>query len=142
MRFLFPHFIGGFGAFGLLVLRLLVGVAMVLHGLGKFGKGPMVWMGDVMPGYVQFAVALIEVAGGVMLGLGLLTPLAALSLGGVMVGAVLFHLSNNDPFIAGGKPSYELAAVYLAISFMYLIAGPGKLSVDYALFGRQRVNPS
>ena len=143
MRFLFPHFIGGFGALGLLVVRLVVGVAFVFHGLGKFGgeAGPAAWMGDAMPGYLQFAAALIEVVGGIMLGLGLLTPLAALSLGGVMVGAVLYHLSNNDPFVGHGN-SYELAAVYLAISLMYLIAGPGKLSVDYALFGRKRVEHS
>ena len=142
MRFLFPHFIGGFGALGLLVVRLVVGVAFVFHGLGKFGKDPTAWMGDAMPGYLQFAAALIEVAGGIMLGLGLITPLAALALGGVMVGAVLYHLSNNDPFVGAGGPSYELAAVYLAISFMYLIAGPGKLSIDYALFGRKPVHPS
>jgi uncharacterized membrane protein YphA (DoxX/SURF4 family) len=35
-----------------------------------------------------------------------------------------------------GGPSYELAALYLAVSLLALIAGPGKLSLDAKLFGR------
>ncbi len=141
MRFLFPHFIGGFGALGLLALRVVVGAAFVMHGLFKFAGGATTWMGDAFPGYLQFAVALTEVAGGILLALGLLTPLAALGLGGVMVGAVLFHLANGDPFVK--KPSaeggsYELAAVFLAVAILSLLAGPGKLSCDYFLFGRNR----
>jgi hypothetical protein len=36
-----------------------------------------------------------------------------------------------------GKPSYESAMVYLALSIGFLTLGPGTLSLDYALFHRK-----
>jgi putative oxidoreductase len=43
MRRLFPNFIGGFGALALLLIRLVMGIAFVLHGWPKI-QNPMGWM--------------------------------------------------------------------------------------------------
>lgn len=139
MSLFFPHFIGGLSAIALLAVRLVVGVAFVFHGAGKFQAGAFTWMGEdaAIPGLLQFIAAAIEVGGGILLAVGALTPLAVLLLGLVMAGAVMFHLGNGDPFVASGA-SYELALVYLALCIQFLFLGPGKLSVDYVTFGRKR----
>jgi putative oxidoreductase len=111
----------------ILLLRLVVGGAFILHGWGKI-QTPFGWMPPEapVPGILQFLAALSEFGGGIALILGLLTPLASLGLTATMAVAVFFHVSKGDAFIQG----YELAAVYLVCSIFFLLVGPGKFSVD------------
>ncbi len=141
MSWIFPRFIGGLGAAALLLVRIAVGVAFVLHGYPKF-QAPFSWMGEGsgIPGLLQFIAAATEVGGGILLALGALTPLVVLLLGVVMLVALMYHLGNGDPFVAPSGPSYELALVYLTICLQFLFIGPGKLSVDYFAFGRKRAD--
>lgn len=46
----------------------------------------------------------------------------------------LVHAPASDPFVGSGS-SYESAALYFAIAMLAVLAGPGKFSLDYALFG-------
>jgi putative oxidoreductase len=135
---IFPTFVGGPGAVGLLLLRLVSGAALMLHGWGKV-QHAYEWMNafpNPAPPVMQAVAAYCEFGGGLGLLLGLLTPLAALGVAGTMTGAlVLFHLPQGHPFVAVGQPSYESALLYLAVALMFLLAGPGKLSVDALLFG-------
>jgi putative oxidoreductase len=138
---LFPPFVGGLGALGLLVLRVVVGVAFILHGWGKI-QDPMHWMdhmgmGDT-PGPMQAAAAVGEFGGGIALLLGLLTPLGSLGIIGTMAGALfMVHIPHGDPFVnPKGGPSFELAAVYLAVALVFLCVGPGKYSADACLFDK------
>mgnify|MGYP006197788417 CR=1 FL=1 len=82
------------------------------------------WMGDApVPGILQAAAAFSELGGGILLILGLLTPLAALALMGVMTGALLIaHFPAGDPFVSPtGGSSYELALVFLSAALMFLL---------------------
>lgn len=138
-KILFPNEVGVRGSIGLLVLRLVVGTAFVFHGWPKI-QNAFHWMdamgGQGMPSALQALAALSEFGGGIALALGLLTPLAALGIGGTMSVAIgLVHLRMGHPFVAAGKPSYELAAVYLAAAMVFLLVGPGRLSLDALLFG-------
>src|SRR3954454_17400870 len=138
---LFPAFLGGPGAVGLLVLRLVAGTAMMLHGWPKIQKFTS-WMGPdaPVPGALQALAALAEFGGGLCWVLGLLTPLASfLILCNMAVAAGMVHIPAGHPFVAStGGPSYEPALGYLAIAVMLLLAGPGRLSLDWALIGRRR----
>jgi putative oxidoreductase len=138
----FGSFVGGRAAWGLLVVRVVFGLGIAQHGWGKI-QHPFTWMGQdaAVPGFLQALAALSEFGGGVALILGLLTPLALLGLAITMIVAITtVHLKAGHPFVArGGGPSYELAALYLAVSLLALIAGPGKLSLDAKLFGRSRL---
>ncbi|WP_437872079.1 DoxX family protein [Sorangium sp. So ce363] len=124
---------------GLLALRVVIGVAFMFHGWGKI-QAPFSWMGPTapVPGFLQGLAALSEFGGGLAWILGLLTPVASLGLVATMVVAVLMHVSRGDPFFAMGGPAYETAAVYLAISVALLLVGPGRLSVDAAVFGTKQ----
>lgn len=124
-------------AAALLVLRFIAGLAFMFHGWGKI-QNPFGWMGEnaFAPGFLQALAALAEFGGGLAWILGLLTPLASLGLASTMVVATYMHaVMKGDPFVSTGGGSYELAAVYLAISLVFLTVGPGKFSLDRKIFG-------
>jgi putative oxidoreductase len=150
MHRVFPPFVSGFGSFGLLVLRVVTGAAFVLHGLGKI-KTPdgqiqpsltLHWMDqmpDAPPGPIQALAILAELGGGIALIVGFLTPLAALLIAGTMVVALAkVHLARGDPFVSVGGSSFEPAAGYLAQMIMFLLVGPGMLSIDALLFRKKK----
>ncbi len=124
---------------GLLVLRLVVGRTMAAHGgqklFGWFGGYGLTGTGGFMeslgfrPGKVQAALAGIgEFGGGLLLALGLLTPVAAAVVLAVMVVAtVSVHLAKGF-FMSGGGVEYNLLimAAVAALAF----TGPGAYSLD------------
>lgn len=128
-------------SFGLLILRLVAGLAFMYHGYGKIQK-PFSWAGadSGIPGILQALAALSEFGGGLAWMLGLLTPLASFGLLCTMAGAVRLHaLVLGDPFVSTGPggSSYELASVYLSIAILLLVAGPGRFSLDRIVFGEK-----
>ena len=137
MRKFYSTFIGSWGAVALLLVRLVMGVAFILHGWPKI-QNPFGWMQGV-PSFLQALAALAEFGGGIALVLGLLTPIAALGLVCQMIGALfLVHFPKGDAFVAPGGPSYELPLVYLVLAVLLLVLGPGRWSIDALLFGRSK----
>jgi putative oxidoreductase len=123
---------------GLLILRLVAGLAFVFHGWGKI-QNPTGWMGQNanIPGVFQALAAVSEFGGGLAWMLGALTPLASLGLACTMTVATCMHaFILKDPFVAKGpgSGSYELAAAYLCIAVLLLLAGPGRFSLDQLWF--------
>lgn len=131
-----------FGSATLLLLRLVVGIAFVIHGWGKI-QNPFGWMPAnapiSIPSFFQFLAALSEFGGGLALILGLLMPIASLGLAFTMLVAVYFHMIVlKDPFVnATGGMSYEFSLVYCCIAILFLGVGPGKFSVDAQVFGEK-----
>jgi len=148
MHRLFPPFVSGKGALGLLVLRIVTGAAFVMHGWGKLQSpaGPFHWMDQMPeppPGPIQALAVLAEFGGGIALIFGFLTPLFAFLIAGTMVVALAkVHLPHGDPFVSTHGPSFEPAAGYLAQMIMFLLVGPGRLSVDALLFGKMKAASS
>ena len=122
---------------GLLLLRLVVGTAFILHGWPKIQK-PTSWMGDAVPGVLQLASALAEFGGGIALIAGFLTPLVSLALAVNMAVALLIaHFPKGQPFVGGGPGgSFELPLVYFALFVALLAIGPGRFSLDALLWSR------
>jgi putative oxidoreductase len=135
-RLLYPDNLKPSVSVGLLLLRLVVGAAFLFHGWPKIQK-PLDWIPyeTAIPGVLQAGAAVAEFFGGAALILGLLTRLAALGLAITMAVAAGLHISNGDPFVSMSPPSWELAAVYLAGSLLFLLAGAGRFSLDALLFG-------
>jgi putative oxidoreductase len=139
MNWLFPRFVGSTGAVGLLAIRLVAGAAMMLHGLPKV-QNAMSWMGPdaPVPAALQAAAAVAEFGGGLCWIVGAFTPLASLLIGVTMaVAMTTVHMKYGHPFVGKEGPSYELALVYLSVSVLLLLTGPGKLSVDAFLFNKR-----
>ena len=127
----------------LLLLRLVMGTAFVLHGWGKI-QHPLSWMSKApypAPPPLQLLAAISEFGGGIALILGLTTPLFAFGLLCTMAVATWTHaVVNRDPFVLMSYPlkaSYELPAIYFCVSALFLTIGPGRLSLDRLLFGRR-----
>ena len=128
---------------GLLILRFVVGLTLAAHGaqklLGWFGGYGLDGTGQFMetlgfyPGRRHAALAgLAEAGGGVLLALGLLTPLGAALVASVMlVATITVHLKKGF-FAAGGGYEYNLVLAAAALSVAF--SGPGVLSID-ALLG-------
>ena len=128
---------------GLFLLRITVGLTLAAHGaqklLGWFGghgiAGTAGWLESVgfRPGRRHAILAgATEIGGGLLLALGLATPIGAAIVASVMiVAAVIVHLKNGF-FLTSGGVEYNvvLGVAALAIAF----TGPGALSID-ALFG-------
>ena len=129
--------VGSIGSVGLLVLRLVMGAAFILHGWPKI-QNLLGWMGPEapVPAIFQALAAVAEFGGGWALIVGLLTRLASLGILSTMVVALaMVHLPHGDPFVGKpGGPSYELAAVYLACAVLFVLLGSGRVSLDAVLF--------
>src|SRR5688572_31700219 len=138
-----PTPLSGAVSTGLLLLRIVAGLAFMFHGWGKI-QNPTGWMGANanVPGVLQALAAISEFGGGLAWILGLLTPLASFGLVCTMAVAAYMHaFVLHDPFVAKGpgKGSYELAAVYFCVALLLLLAGPGRFALDQAFFGNKRV---
>jgi putative oxidoreductase len=126
--------------YGLLLLRVVVGLTMFAHGsqklFGWFGGGGLAgtrgWLGSMgfrPPGLLALAVALAE-SGGLILALGLLTPLGALGIASAMfVAIVSVHLSKGF-FVGAGGFEYNLVLATSAVAVA--ATGPGRFSLDRA----------
>ncbi len=119
--------------FGLLLLRVSLGLALVVHGWPKLSGGPGAWegigrmggFGQLYPTFWGLAAALTEFGGGILLAVGFaFRPVCALLFIQMMV-ALSTHLHRHDGF---GVYSHavEDGVVFLSLLFV----GPGKFSVD------------
>jgi putative oxidoreductase len=129
--------------FGLMLLRVTVGLTMSAHGGQKlFGwfNGPglegtargMEALG-FHPGKRHATMAgLTELGGGLMLALGLVTPLGAALVASVMLVAAFAAHVKQGFFITSGGYEYNLVLGVAALALAFV--GPGAFSVD-ALLG-------
>jgi putative oxidoreductase len=138
-----PPFLGGLDAWALLGVRLIWGAVLVTYSFPMI-KNPLHWM-DVegkpsgFPGFLQALGAFAVFGGAIAIIIGFLTPLAAFSLAGAMVVALSLHLIHGIPFVkprpdAPGE-SYDTSLLYLMIALLFIVLGPGRLSLDSLLLG-------
>lgn len=134
----FIPFIGGRAGVGLLIFRVVTGIALIIHGLPKI-QHPMSWMDKMDAGVhplLQLCGALGEFGGGLLLALGLLTPLACVGVALVMLTAIfMVHVPQGGGWI-GGPNAFEAAASYLLAAVTLFLTGPGAASLDAKLFKR------
>jgi putative oxidoreductase len=131
----------------LTTLRLVLGVVFFAHGaqkmLGWFGgygfHGTVGYLShkEGLPVPVAVLAICVEFFGGLGLIVGLLTRIAALGIGGEMIGAVLMVHLQNGFFMnwAGNQKGegFEYHLLAIAISGALLLRGAGAFSIDRAL---------
>ena len=126
---------------GLLLLRLLVGLTMAAHGaqkmFGMFGGGGLhgtgSWLESIgfRPGRRQAMLAGgTELGGGLLLALGLITPLAAAIVIGVMIVAAVAGHGGKGFFITKG--GWEYCFILAGMAAVLAFTGPGDWSLDRA----------
>jgi putative oxidoreductase len=136
-----------------LLLRFTLAAIFVFHGFHLVGDPGNEWGAAWMnhhpkpasadepasappPAAVQLAVAWGQLIGGIALGFGFLTRLAALGIIAIMAGAIaLVHLPNGFDVQKGGF-EYNFAIIMMCLCLV--LGGPGPLAVDHLFRFRAR----
>ena len=125
---------------GLAILRIVLGIAMLVHGWSKLsgGVGGVAGffgsLGIPAPGFIAWAVTIVELVGGILLVVGFLTQIAGILIAIDMLGAILFaYLLSGALFIENGAITWETEAVFAAAALCIALSGPGAWSVDDAV---------
>ena len=124
--------------YGLAILRVVLGIAMLVHGWSKLSGGVDNvagffggMLGIPAPGLMAWVVTIVELVGGILLVVGFLTHIAGVFIALDMLGAILFaYLLRGAPFIENGQITWEREAVFAAAALCIVLAGPGAWAVD------------
>jgi putative oxidoreductase len=121
---LFSTFADGWPGVGLLLLRLLTGAALIHFGIDSVLGGPPTLI---------IVLQVIGIASGIVLLVGLFTPVAGALAAIVKVWIAISQFSSHsdDPWIALAQ---VISAAALAMT------GPGAWSIDAQRFGRKHIH--
>jgi len=118
----------------MLLLRLVLGVLIGLHGIGKLHSGPGMVLDLVvkagLPSAVGYLVYVGEIVAPFFLIIGLWTRAAALVIVINMVVAIsLVHTSQLFLLSKNGGYALELQAIYLTAAMVIALLGAGRFSL-------------
>ena len=128
------NWLNRFQSLGALVMRLVLGIIMALHGYDKIFRSGNLYSFTHMvatrlhlPLWLGYVAAFTEFFGGILLILGLLTRLAALMTAFDMATAILkVHLHGG----LMGPNSFALPLALFSIALMLVFTGCGWLGLD------------
>lgn len=122
---------------GLAILRVVIGVIFIAHGVPKlFGgmEGTAGFFGSIgipLPLAAAWLVALLEFLGGLALIAGLFVmPISLLLVAHMLTGIVLVHAPNGFYVIGPGSGGVEFSLILAASLLMLVFGGPGLAAID------------
>jgi putative oxidoreductase len=126
---------------GLLILRVVFGLFLAYHGYNKFfGPGGIGgtagWFDSIgmrWPKWQARLAAATEIGSGLLMAAGLLTPLAAAGMIGLMTVAITVAHWKVGFFIFLPNQGWEYCASIAVTAFVIAMIGPGRWSVDHGL---------
>ena len=124
MQRLFSTFADGWPGVGLLLLRLLTGVALIHFGTANLREAPPLTTGVLQS---------IGVGAGILLLVGLWTPVA-----GGLAAIVKVLIAFSRYFSHSADPWIPITQAVLGAALA--MVGPGAWSIDARLFGRKRID--
>ncbi len=122
----------------LLLMRVVVGITMIAHGINHWKGGGRIegtarWFSGLglRYGKLQAWMSVVtEIGAGVLLVIGLLTPLACAAVISVMLIAGILAHRPNGFFVF--KDGYEYVLALSVVCLALATLGPGRISVDAA----------
>lgn len=122
---------------GLALLRVVLGIIFVAHGVPKLAGGvpetatAFASLGIPAPTLAAWAIALLETLGGILLVIGfLVVPVALLLAIHMTAGIFLVHLPNGFYVIGYGQGGVEFNLLLIAALVALVFAGPGAGALD------------
>ncbi|ADC51537.1 catechol-2,3-dioxygenase membrane subunit [Alkalihalophilus pseudofirmus OF4] len=130
----------------LLIIRVVLGVTFLIHGIDKFqmGLGNVAgWFESIgIMGFFGYVVASIELVGGIALILGVGTRIISALIGFIMLGAIFMVKLPLGFMGAEAAAGYELDIALLAMAAALVISGSKLLALDNKFFGNKNENSS
>jgi putative oxidoreductase len=139
------HLIGIHPSFGLLTLRIVLGIIFIAHGYKKLLKKEghsqfldfMKGSGFPAPEAIAYIIGVLEFFGGMCIVAGLYTRLAAVANAISLFAAILTMRKKTDHAITSFESScvggIELAIALGTMAMILLMMGAGKFSLDVIL---------
>jgi putative oxidoreductase len=121
-----------------LLLRVLLGVLILLHGIAKLKGGVPTYVMDLvarvgLPAVLGYLVFIGEVVAPILLIIGLWTRLAALVIAINMIAAIaLVHSKDLFAIAKSGGWALELQGMFLFVAIAIAMLGAGRYSVGGA----------
>ena len=117
---------------GIFVVRFITGILLAIHGTQAFRGEEMneyvKWMNEIGVPFPLFSVYFgkaVELAGGLLLSVGLFTKIAS----GLLLAVFLFItvFMGEGKILEGAQHPF----LFAMLAFCFLCIGPGKYSLDY-----------
>jgi len=133
--------------YGLLLLRLALGLMFVSHGLMKVIvftiPGTVGYFESIgLPGVLAYLTILAEVGGGALLILGVYARIVAVLLIPVLAGAWIFGHAGNGWLFSNPGGGWEYIAFLIVASLTVALAGEGALALKPTASGALTLQPS
>src|SRR5918996_5593022 len=129
------------------IVRLIVGGMMFVHGLDKIGSGPTGFgeflgsqLGLPAGVFLGWVVTLLELVGGAMLVVGVLSRVIALLMTIELIGAIVL-VTGERGLIGAESVGFERDLADISGFIVVLLLGPGRPSLDH-LLGLERAVPA
>jgi len=130
---------GGSVDLALAVLRVTLGAVFVAHGVNHIAGGGKIagtarWFEGLgmRPGlFHAWMASLTEIGAGALLLVGLITPVAAAGVVGVMLVAWVTNHARNGFFIFRPGEGYEYVMTLTVVGLVVATLGPGSWSLDH-----------
>ena len=123
---------------GAVILRVAAGLTIFKYGLEIFSEdkmsGYISWLADLKfpsPETMAYIGKVCELAGGLLMALGLFTRIAAIPL--IITMVVIGFIMGEPEFLTA-----DGSILLLLIFFHFLLTGPGKYSLDHLLFSKSK----
>lgn len=130
---------------GTLILRLVLGVTFFVHGLVKFQGGIeniVGWFDSIgVPGVLAYAVAVLEMVGGLALLVGLGSRIVSALLVLLMLGAIVKGKLAVGFLGNGQGAGWELDLALLVMALFIAINDSKMFALDKVLFNGQKNTP-
>ena len=119
--------------FGLLVVRLTLGVCLFMHGVAKIMNGisgvKSMLAAKNIPEFVAYGVYLGEIVAPIMIILGLFCRIGALIVFGLSIVILYVAYPDLGAMNAHGGLSAEILYLYIGISLCLLATGGGRFAI-------------
>lgn len=122
---------------GLFVLRVVVGIIFLMHGIPKLTGGVgevaegFAGLGIPMPLIAAWFITLLEIVGGASLILGLFTEIwNVLFIAEMATGIALIHWEQGFYVVGPGQGGWEFNLLLIAANLCLLLAGAGAVATQ------------
>ncbi|WP_127529911.1 DoxX family protein [Paenibacillus kobensis] len=123
------------------IARVVLGILFTAHGIDKLQMGlgnVEAWFDSIgVPGPFAYAVAYIELVGGILLIAGLFTRYVAALLVVILIGAIMTAKLSVGLLGNGQMAGYELDLSFIVIAFYLIVAERSPLSLDCVLWKKR-----